>query len=250
MSHETYRPLEIFGRSNSYTYQRLFGEFDFLGFDVSHTKDGFQWEDYEEEFLAELRKQLKAGELDLLAQAESYRSKSPKIDERKIIESAVDDLAAVLENNYPNVIDAFSDLPTNDQYIADFIQSDSQEIFNKKVLVKTEQGLWEIEIQALFDDATSSWLEVGADVERVHNPTGETCTGMEVRISFAHPFSRKYIGANAENTELLLLFGCAVAIAAVMGKRSGAKSQYVLDFLNAAMRGSFEVSNLMDRGTN
>ena len=38
---EGYRPELIFGRPNTFTYQRLFGELHLEGFDVSHTKDGF-----------------------------------------------------------------------------------------------------------------------------------------------------------------------------------------------------------------
>src|SRR6185437_2184347 len=40
---EGYRPEAIFGKPNSYRYQRLFGELELEGFDVSHTKDGFAW---------------------------------------------------------------------------------------------------------------------------------------------------------------------------------------------------------------
>lgn len=48
---EGYRPKLIFGNPNSYTYQRLFGELHLEGFNVSHTKDGFQWDENEEPFL-------------------------------------------------------------------------------------------------------------------------------------------------------------------------------------------------------
>ena len=39
---EGYRPALIFGGSNSYRYQRVFGELHLEGFEVSHTKDGFR----------------------------------------------------------------------------------------------------------------------------------------------------------------------------------------------------------------
>ncbi len=44
---EGYRPEAIFGSSNSYRYQRLFGELHLEGFQVSHTKDGFRWDENE-----------------------------------------------------------------------------------------------------------------------------------------------------------------------------------------------------------
>ena len=52
---ETYRPRAIFGASNSYEYQRLFGELTLEGFEISHTKDGFRWEEHEEPFVDLLR---------------------------------------------------------------------------------------------------------------------------------------------------------------------------------------------------
>lgn len=239
---ETYRPVEIFGRSNSYTYQRLFGEFDLVGFDVSHTKDGFQWDEYEEPFLEELRSQLKGEEFDLLVQAEGHRVKTSPVDERKSIESAVDDLSEVLKGRLPSIVETVSDLPLDTSFIARALDSTGGEAFERNVEIRTDRGLWAIEMKAAFDDAASAWLEVGADVESVYQPTGETCTRMQIRISFAHPFSRRYIGANAENSEALLSFGCAVAIAVALGKRSGARSQYVLNFLNTVLRGSFQIS--------
>ena len=44
---EGYRPSYVFGSSNSYRYQRLFGELHLDGFEVSHTKDGFRWDENE-----------------------------------------------------------------------------------------------------------------------------------------------------------------------------------------------------------
>src|SRR6202022_441323 len=69
-----YRPTRIFGRPNSFRSQRLFGELELEGFGVSHTKDGFQWDENEEVFLELLRDDLDAPPLRLLEQAEEFRS--------------------------------------------------------------------------------------------------------------------------------------------------------------------------------
>ena len=42
---EGFRPLQLSGSVGSHRYKRLFGELHLEGFDVSHTKDGFQWDD-------------------------------------------------------------------------------------------------------------------------------------------------------------------------------------------------------------
>ncbi len=70
---EGYRPEFIFGKSNSYTYQRLFGELELEGFEVSHTKDGFRWEENEDTFLELLKEEINHAPLPLLDQAEGYR---------------------------------------------------------------------------------------------------------------------------------------------------------------------------------
>ena len=68
-----YRPSVIFGASNSYRYQRVFGELHLDGFEVSHTKDGFRWDENEQPFLELLREHLDCEDLPLLKQAEGYR---------------------------------------------------------------------------------------------------------------------------------------------------------------------------------
>ena len=80
---ETYRPEQIFGKPNSYRYQRLFGELQLEGFDVSHTKDGFRWDGNEETFLELLREHLDAEPLPLLDQAENWRSRRKPSDWRE-----------------------------------------------------------------------------------------------------------------------------------------------------------------------
>jgi len=52
---EGWRPEAVFGKPNDYAYQRLFGELHLEGFDVTHTKDGFKWREYEDGFDAHLQ---------------------------------------------------------------------------------------------------------------------------------------------------------------------------------------------------
>jgi hypothetical protein len=60
---EGYRPESVFGRSNSYRYQRLFGELELDGFEVSHTKDGFAWDDNEDVFFGTPKRAVGCGTL-------------------------------------------------------------------------------------------------------------------------------------------------------------------------------------------
>ena len=79
---EGYRPPLIFGTSGSSSYARLrlFGELHLDGFEVSHTKDGFRWDENEDPFLQLLKEHLDSEELPLLRQCENYRSLASKKD--------------------------------------------------------------------------------------------------------------------------------------------------------------------------
>src|SRR5207302_10654532 len=86
---EGYRPEAIFGSSNSYRYQRLFGELHLEGFQVSHTKDGFRWDENEQPFLDILREHLDDDDLPLLRQAEGYRVRASRDQLSRAAASAV-----------------------------------------------------------------------------------------------------------------------------------------------------------------
>ena len=81
---ETYRPRKIFGASNSYEYQRLFGELTLEGFDISHTKDGFRWEEHEDPFVELLREYADAEPLPLLRQARRMRTGTRRSPETRL----------------------------------------------------------------------------------------------------------------------------------------------------------------------
>lgn len=92
-----YRPRAIFGAGNSYRSQRLFGEVHVDGLPVSHTKDGFQWGEMEEEFLELLRAELDAEPLPLLKQAEEFRSRSVSRRQAQFINAATESTVRSVE---------------------------------------------------------------------------------------------------------------------------------------------------------
>ena len=67
------------GSVGSHRYKRLFGELHLEGFDVSHTKDGFQWDDNMDAFLELLKEELQSeNSIPILKQADKYRVKEDK----------------------------------------------------------------------------------------------------------------------------------------------------------------------------
>ncbi len=103
---EAYRPEKIFGKANKFIYQRLIGELEVEGFTVSHTKDGIQWEDWEEDILNWLRTELNAAPLPLLDQAANYRARASAIPDRDVASEAARDTSQAIAQHLPPIIDA------------------------------------------------------------------------------------------------------------------------------------------------
>src|SRR5205823_3873487 len=102
---EGYRPEAIFGKSNSYRYQRLFGELHLEGFEISHTKDGFRWEEHEEIFLEFLEHHLNAQPVPLLSQAEEYRVRPSRQSLQAGATTAAERTAGVIARDVPKVLE-------------------------------------------------------------------------------------------------------------------------------------------------
>ena len=97
---EKKRPAEIFGKPNTYIYQRLFGEIHMNGFDVSHTKDSFNFLDYEEEIYEKLKDLINEEPIKLLKQAREYRvNKISEQSEINLVQSVHQTTQSISKNS-------------------------------------------------------------------------------------------------------------------------------------------------------
>ena len=237
---DSYRPAEIFGRSNSYTYQRLFGELTMNGFEVSHTKDGFRWEEQEEEFLEQLLIALRGEPKNLMLQAATYRVKSV-VDLMKPIESAASSVAEAVESHFEAVLEAVLDSPVPERTLPeDAIVASSQSI-KRLARIRLDNQLWLVDIEATLDASVQDWITVGATVDGSLDDEGQACSRVDVSVSLGHPFSRKFLGANNENSELIIAFASALGLSLALGKLSGAKSYSILQHINSLARETFSI---------
>jgi len=83
---DKFRPSEVFGQSNSFQYQRLFGELHLDGVEVSHTKDNINLGEYEEEFLERLKESIDSEPKQLIKQARLYKAKTLDEKAAKVIQ--------------------------------------------------------------------------------------------------------------------------------------------------------------------
>lgn len=238
---ETYRPEAIFRGSNSFEHQRIFGELRLTGFDVSYTKDGIQWGEYEDLFLSKLIDCLREGENDLLTQARNYRATEILANQRSEIEKGAQSVITELAQRFSETTGA-ADL---NQPAAPLIQQNAQDISINTVAssdeaivsvlaeIMTTARIWRVTINASTDPSVVDWLRVeeseedGWDVQASRPLTVVTLT-----VGMAHPFSLRYMGALGESSQTVLAFAGAIGSAYVMSAQAGVKVGIFLHNLN------------------
>ena len=87
-SSNNYRPEEVFEKSNSFVYQRLYGEINLDDWPVTQTKDNFEWYNGLEDLLIDA---LKLECTDYIKKAKTYRKNRPE-DIDTGFDSILDDL--------------------------------------------------------------------------------------------------------------------------------------------------------------
>ncbi|MDF2369333.1 MAG: ATP-binding protein [Rhizobiaceae bacterium] len=213
---EGYRPSFIFGSSNSYRYQRLFGELHLDGFEVSHTKDGFRWDENEQPFLELLREHLDSEDLPLLKQAEGYRVRIARAQMTRTAIQAVDNTARAIAARLPEALPAISDAPPVDA--PDEESPHAGTLARKQFDIRFRDKEWRINIELTEDPSESLWLvfsDVAASTEQPR------C--LDIRVSMVHPFMVRFAQTDSEDVEALLRVAAALALAEVLARDSGVR---------------------------
>ena len=234
---ETYRPSFIFKQTNSYPYQRLFGELHIEGFEVSHTKDGFRWEEYEDIFLEYLKAALEEKPLDLIAQAENYRA----LPSRKTIAArataATDTVAGHLERDVAPLLVNARAHPASPATLPPDLAAVALKASERTVKLDDGGYKWVITLRTSVDPACEDWVSVAQ--EDVQDGDEDRVRRLGIDLSLAHPFSAEFLGADNENVELFLRIATAVSISLVLSEDiSGFPPQSVLYHFNYLLRGA------------
>lgn len=230
---ETYKPHAIFGNPNSFISQRVVGEMFVEGFDVTHTKDGIQWNGYDDEVVEAIRKQIDSHEMPLLDQADGYRV-------RKVAEAlptgfgteALSDTLATLSHS--TTIDTLREQvqhpPTPDVPGLDIVDA-AESIIQKR----------EIRLQILRDG--KPWkvlLElVRAPSAPFYNTSVELQDGDElitVQINLSHEFSIAYLNDNEAALQPVVRLVAALALGERVARHSGARVAALRQRANEILR--------------
>ena len=216
---EGYRPTLIFGTSGSSSYARLrlFGELHLEGFEISHTKDQYRWDENEEPFLELLKEHLDGDDLPLLRQCENYRSLASKKDRGQAAAQALrrtaDAIAATVEEVLPRVSDQ-APVETRTEPL-----DEQPSLATRELRFDFRGEPWLIRIELSDDPAEGDWLSI--------SDTGTTQGGadtIEIRVSMQHPFMVAFAQTEADDIEPLLRVAAALALSEKLARRAGVKS--------------------------
>ena len=220
---ETWRPEKIFKKPNKYTYQRLVGELYVEGFSVSHTKDGIQWGEHEDELLERLLDQLDAEPLPLIKQAEGHRVRKVATSlEPGFGQSAVDTATRALEKRAATVLEPElrQPKPEDDAPVPD--APPPKVTFASRTFDIKPHGdhrTWRVSIEVVHDRA-GEWFDVHPPTALPDDPSVRC---MRIRLNLAHPFSEQFINEDEASLAPMVRLVAAFGLAEVAAREGGTR---------------------------
>ena len=212
---DSYRPSAIFGASNSFTYQRLFGELSLDDFPVSHTKDAFVWGELEEPLIEALKRAVDEEPLALIKQADSYRKKQSDRDSLAAAEDAVRKTTEALTKSV-EVISQQAEAEPVDNMDQDNI--DPENVSGKKTLeIDLRNQKWLVTVELTTNASDREWLTV----KRYDPIQMREARSAELCLNLSHPYTLKYGGTSFCDIESLVNFGAALGIAEITAREAG-----------------------------
>lgn len=222
-SDEGYRPEVIFGKSNSFIYQRLFGELQLEGFEISHTKDGFRWDENEEVFLEFLKEKLNAEPLPMLDQAEGHRSRPKPGELLRGAEIATQHTADVIKRDVPPVLAKQIEEKPEDKTLPQTLPPVAVTTSFREITVELHGCSWKIHLELTNDPAIGEWVSISDKPHGLSTATNGAARCVSVRLSLAHPFMERFSGTDPTQIEPLLRVAAAICLAEVAARDSGVK---------------------------
>jgi len=245
-SDDGFRPKEIFGTSGSFKYKRLFGELHMDGFGVSHTKDGLQWEDTQDDFIKLLIHYLNSGiSLPILQQA-AYMRTTPKVkDMEGNAKGAVNNTvksAIELKQQFENEINKIKNLDERPKEPQLPLEGKS---YKKQFHLSLHDENWVVHLEASYDESIADMIEVGEDIvpekDKVQN-----ASNIGVRLSLIHPFMVAFASHDKKIIEPILRISVALGLSEFVAKQYDLGSDEVYQTFNELLSGS--LSKIEDDG--
>lgn len=223
---DAWRPMGIFRTPNTYTYQRLTGEIQVEGFNVSHTKDGIQWGGLEEEIIQLLCEIVDAEPMPLIRQAEGHRVRKRARDiGAGFGQSAVDATGDALAQSAGPVIKGQIESPVKEPVPEPPLGVPAGITAERIVELRPrdDHRIWRVSIQVVRD-SSEDWYtcrppEQIIDVEG--EADGREIWGMTIRLNLDHPFSESFINESEAVLVPVVRIVAGLALAETTAREAG-----------------------------
>ncbi|WP_170409944.1 ATP-binding protein [Ruegeria atlantica] len=220
---ETYRPPDIFKRPNSFESQRIFGEIHLKGFNVSHTKDGVQWGENEDEFLRKLYKILNAEELPIIKQTQKYRALEDARNARKVARSVAPAITKQFDRKPlvttqptlrfdapPKTPEVIDDNPPDVGENLDTVAEGERDDFQFEFLFRGAP--WVVKLELSYADKDSEWLSI----QSRPSITAPEPREVLIRVAMLHPFMAQFPNLESEGFTAVLNIAATMALSEVI----------------------------------
>lgn len=217
---ESYRPEYVFGKPNSYCYQRLFGELHLEGFEVAQTKDGIRWDENEQPFLELLREHLDSDEMPLIRQANGYRARSSHAAFQKAARQAVQKTTETMERTLKPVVDDISREPPSEEFPPKTLSNPETFCTEREIEINFNGTTWSVIIELRDDPSIGEWLEIGDDISAPQHGQPRI---LRLRLSLSNPFMVRFAGVDGSNIEPILRVAASLGLAEVLAREAGVR---------------------------
>ena len=234
---EGFRPPRISGSLGSHRYKRLFGELHLEGFKVSHTKDGFQWDDNMDAFLELFKEELeKEGSIPILKQADKYRVRESAKNYGKVSKTVVDNTTETIKEELPKEVNEVRNREIVEIETTEPL-NETKESYFKKFPLNLNDCEWMVHLEVSYDESISELFQVGDHLV----PFEEKSKGYRnigVRLSLVHPFMIEFAGDDAKVIEPILRIAVAFGLSEVIAKETKSAVTEVRNNMNELLKGS------------
>lgn len=214
---EGYRPPFIFGQPGNFRWRRLFGELHLEGFEVSHTKDGFRWDENEQPFLELLREKLDGDALPMLRQADLYRVQAARNELAEAAQKAITRAVEAMQATLPEALSTVArEQPIETTDIP--LEPEPGTLAARELTVNFRDQKWLIRIELTSDPAQGDWLVVSDQPTR-----NDDMQVLEIRLSLVHPFMVSFAQTDPEDLEALLRVAAGLALSEKLARGAGVK---------------------------
>ncbi len=234
---EGFRPPRISGSLGSHRYKRLFGELHLEGFKVSHTKDGFQWDDNMDAFLDILKEQLEGeSSIPILKQADKYRVRESAKNYSKVSKAVVDNTTETIKEELSGEVNEVRNRDISEPENTDLLNETNESYF-KKFPLNLNDCDWMVHLEVSYDESISELFQVG-DHLIPHEKKSKGYRNIGVRLSLVHPFMIEFAGDDAKVIEPILRIAVAFGLSEIIAKETKSAVTEVRNNMNELLKGS------------